>query len=112
VTAKRQPAGDGTAPFEVEVAWAEAERQWVVPIRLPAGSTVADALAAVAATPPFDRLELDTLPVGIYGERVARDRVLQPFDRVELYRPLQMAPREARRRRAGPRRTTGTDTKR
>lgn len=87
--------------FEVDVAYALPERQHVVGVRLPDGATVADALAAVAHRPPFSDLDLETVPVGIFGDRVERDRRLAPRDRVEIYRPLEVDPREARRRRAG-----------
>jgi hypothetical protein len=36
------------------------------------------------------------LTLGIFGEAVADERVLQAGDRVEIYRPLQHEPREAR----------------
>jgi hypothetical protein len=86
--------------IEVEVVYALARRQHLVPVVLPAGATVADALRAVAARPPFDQLDLDTVPVGIFGDRVNRDRRLEPRDRVEIYRPLAIDPRQARRQRA------------
>lgn len=38
--------------------------------------------------------------VGIFGEVCTRDRVLVAGDRVELYRPLQVDPKQARRSRA------------
>ena len=38
--------------------------------------------------------------MGIFGKRVALDHPLAPGDRVEIYRPLAMDPKEARRRRA------------
>ena len=85
---------------DVEVAYALPRQQHVVALTLPAGATVADALRAVAHRPPFDELDLDSMPVGIFGDRVARERRLEPHDRVEIYRPLELDPREARRRRA------------
>ena len=39
-------------------------------------------------------------PVGVYGRRVALDHLLADGDRVEIYRPLRVDPKEARRRRA------------
>lgn len=38
-------------------------------------------------------------PLGIFGKQVADDTVLRQHDRVELYRPLLIDPKEARRRR-------------
>ena len=87
--------------LEVEVAYALPRRQHVVTVALPPGATVADALRAVADRPPFNELDLESVPVGVFGDRVPRDRRLQPHDRVEIYRPLRIDPREARRRRAG-----------
>ena len=42
--------------------------------------------------------------VGIYGKPVALDRKLQPGDRVEIYRPLNVDPKEIRRLRAAKKR--------
>lgn len=86
--------------LEVEVAYAEPAQQWVVPLSLPEGATVADALAGVTQLEPFSRLELDQMAVGVFGEVVAHSQVLQAFDRVELYRPLHQDPKAARRLRA------------
>lgn len=38
--------------------------------------------------------------VGIYGRLIKLDALLQDGDRIEIYRPLMMDPKEARRRRA------------
>lgn len=84
----------------VSVAYALPEQQWVVELELPEGSTVADALAAVAATAPFTDLDVQQLPVGIYGAPADPATPLEPHDRVELYRPLLVDPKTARRQRA------------
>ena len=60
-------------------------------LNLPAGATVRDALAASG---------FEGHAFGIFGERVALDHRLADGDRVEIYRPLAMDPKEARRRRA------------
>lgn len=88
------------AQLNVEVVYARRQHQDLLSLRLPAGATVADALQAAAARPPFDQLDLDSAPVGIFGDRVPRDQRLQDGDRVEVYRPLRVDPREARRLRA------------
>ena len=61
-------------------------------LRLPQGSRVADALAAagLASAEKF----------GIFGRVVGPDTPLADGDRVEVYRPLLLDPKEARRRRA------------
>lgn len=85
---------------EVELVYSPAARQaWTWQGRLPAGATLADAVAASgveAAHPGLDR----AAPVcGIWGRRSSPDTPLRDGDRVELYRPLTVDPMEARRRR-------------
>ncbi len=94
---------------QIEVAYALPEQQWVVELALPAGATVTAALQAVAHRAPFSELDLSAVAVGVYGEVVERDRVLNPFDRVELYRPLLLDPKTARRRRAEQQSAQGKD---
>jgi putative ubiquitin-RnfH superfamily antitoxin RatB of RatAB toxin-antitoxin module len=92
-----------SATIQVEVVFARRDRQYLEKLELDAGAVVADALEAVAGRPPFDALNLDAMPVGIFGDRVDRQQPLNDGDRVELYRPLEIDPREARRRRAAER---------
>lgn len=79
--------------MKVEVVYALPERAEVVTLDLPAGARVRDALAASG-------LDLQSHAFGIFGKRVTLDRPLADGDRVEIYRPLAMDPKEARRRRA------------
>lgn len=88
--------------LRVDVVYALPDIQHQVSVELPAGATVADALRAAAQHPPFDTLDLAAAAIGVFGDRVERDRPLAPGDRVEIYRPLAIDPREARRRRAAP----------
>jgi len=83
----------------VEVAYARPDRQRVVELPFSEGMTV---LAAVEASGLLEEFALDpaTLAVGIYGRKVDGSRPLRPGDRVEIYRPLAVDPREARRRSA------------
>ncbi len=86
--------------LSISVAYALPERQWVVDLQLPEGASVADALAAVAQLEPFAALDLAEVPLGIYGELVSRQRSLVDYDRIEIYRPLIVDPKTARRQRA------------
>jgi len=83
--------------IRVEVIRAWSRRHDSRPLVLPAGATVADALAAAAfdGDPPA--------AVAVFGETVEVDRLLADGDRVELLRPLLLDPKEARRRRAAAR---------
>ena len=86
--------------MRIEVAYADPRRQAVVALNLDEGTTVAEALQAVSSHEAFAGLDLDAMPTGIYGAAAPRSQTLRQGDRVELYRPLAMDPREARRRRA------------
>lgn len=88
---------DVAEDIEVEVCYALAERQYRIAFSLPAGATVADALALARADLPELPLDPD---LGIHGRLRAADTPLRTGDRVEVYRPLQFDPMESRRRRA------------
>ena len=82
--------------MKIEVVYATPERQWLIGLELPASATVDDAVhAALSAELPAS--DWRQLPVGIWGRLVERSQPLKEGDRVELYRPLQRDPREARR---------------
>jgi uncharacterized protein len=66
---------------------------------LPAAATVGDALRAARADPAFAGIDLEESPTGVFGMPVRRDQPLHPGDRVEIYRPLAVDPKAARRAR-------------
>ena len=63
------------------------------------GSTVRQAVAASGLLHAFPDLALDTVKTGIWGRKVGLDHVLRAQDRVEIYRPLTVDPKVARRQR-------------
>lgn len=86
--------------IQVEVVFATVEEQVLCAVSLQQGATVADAIDASALAHRFQSENLDELEVGIWGSPVRRDQVVTDGDRVEIYRPLAMDPREARRQLA------------
>jgi putative ubiquitin-RnfH superfamily antitoxin RatB of RatAB toxin-antitoxin module len=93
-----------TAPAEaallrVEVVYGPAPGQVdVVSLRLPDGSTVADALTASGLLARHG-LNAEGLLTGVWCRVQPMDTRLRDRDRVELYRPLTVDPKEARRLR-------------
>jgi len=85
--------------IRVEIAYAEPDRQFLRALVLDAGATVADAIAASGLMREL-ALAAECVTVGVWSKPCASDRVLLDGDRVELHRPLQADPKEARRRRA------------
>lgn len=78
----------------VEVVLALPRQSRSARLRLAAGSTAHQ--AAVASGLPLE----ETDGYAVYGKRVGADALLADGDRLELLRPLQMDPKQARRRRA------------
>lgn len=99
------------AVIQVEVVFALADKQRLAAVTLPRGATVADAVAESALSRSFPDENLDVLQVGVWGRVVSRDHVLSDGDRVEIYRALELDPREARRRLASLGLTMGTRPK-
>ncbi|MBT9512060.1 MAG: RnfH family protein [Acidovorax sp.] len=96
------PQGAATLQVTVVVCVAPREtREWA--LALPAGATVADALQAcgvpAVSSPGQASTGAALSSVGVWGRAVALDARLQPLDRVEVYRPLTVDPKVARRER-------------
>lgn len=70
-----------------------------VDLVLPVGSTVATALHDSGLLTEFPLLSGPGLKVGVWGRKAPQDQRLQDRDRVELYRPLLVDPKVARRER-------------
>lgn len=86
----------------VEVVYALPEKQKLLKLGMPAGTTVREAAIRSAMDSYFPGLDLATCPLGIFGKAVAKpeERVLEDGERVEIYRPLIADPKEVRKQRA------------
>jgi hypothetical protein len=93
--------------LSVEVVFASPDVQALVTVSMAAGASVADAVQQSGIPEQFPELHLDGLQTGIWGRPVERSCRIRDGDRVELYRPLQLDPREARRRLAQSGKTMG-----
>ncbi|MCX7512427.1 RnfH family protein [Frateuria sp. STR12] len=81
----------------VEVVMALPRRMLLKRVALADGATVADAIEAAQLG---EDVQIDPQQLGIFGRRVPLGQPLRDGDRVEVYRPLLLDPKEARRRRA------------
>ncbi|WP_189535208.1 RnfH family protein [Paludibacterium paludis] len=88
-----------TETVRVEVALATPERQALIALEVPAGTTAAEAVALSGIAARFPSLDVAAMPLGIFGKTVPGSRVLIERDRVELYRPLIADPKTVRRDR-------------
>jgi len=88
--------------MKIEVAYALPDEQILLVLDLPAGSTVMDAVQASGLVARFPEIAGAETRFGIFGkiEKKPVSRVLKTGDRVEIYRPLLIDPKEARKARA------------
>lgn len=88
--------------IEIELVYAAVDRQVLLKVLLPAGSTLRTGLMASGIAAQFPELDVQSCPVGIFGKVIADpDRhVLRAGERIEIYRPLLADPKEVRRLRA------------
>ncbi len=88
--------------ISVEVAYATPEKQVILKVNVIKGATMIDAVHQSGILAEFPEIDLEKLKLGIFGKLEAKphERVLIPDDRVEIYRPLIVDPKEARKKRA------------
>ena len=86
--------------INVEVVYARPERQEVIRLRLPEGSTLQQAVAASGLLQKHPEIDAAGAKLGIFGKLSKGETVLRDRDRVEIYRPLIADPKDARRVRA------------
>lgn len=70
-----------------------------VALCLAPSSTVLQAVQASGFFKLFPCLDQSSTPIGVWGRQASWDQVLREDDRVEIYRPLTVDPKVARRER-------------
>ncbi|MDY6840967.1 MAG: RnfH family protein [Pseudomonadota bacterium] len=88
--------------IRVDVAYARPDRQEVIPVNVPEGTTALEAARLSGITDIFPEIDPDTIDMGVFGKVIKDSAVheLREGDRVELYRPLEIDPKQARLNRA------------
>lgn len=86
--------------MQIEVAYARPDRQWLLALEVPTGATARDALLASGLLAGCPELQIGEPVLGVWSRKVTADTLLDPGDRLEVYRPLQADPKTARRQRA------------
>lgn len=85
--------------IEVEIVYALLERQTLMKLQVPVGTTVEQAIKQSSIMNQFPEIDLDKNKLGIFSRFVEQNTILQQRDRIEIYRPLLIDPKEARRLR-------------
>lgn len=82
------------------VVYCAHERQWIVDVEVPAGSTLRDAVVASGLPARATELDPAALDLGVFNHLRQPDEPVRDGDRIEVYRPLAIDPKQARRIRA------------
>lgn len=86
--------------INIEVVYALPDYAHRVTLQVRPGTTLRQALEQSGILQRCPEIDLGENKVGIFGKLRELDTVLNEGDRVEIYRPLKVDPKEARRRRA------------
>lgn len=84
----------------VEVAYALPDAQPIIALEMDAGASVKEAIMRSGLLAVFPDIDLTVNKVGIFGKLTRLTAVLKERDRVEIYRPLLVDPKESRKQRA------------
>ncbi|MGU7780349.1 RnfH family protein [Burkholderia sp. PU8-34] len=94
--------------LSIEVCYALPDRQTLIPVTLPDGATVREAIDASGVLALHPEIDLAQAKTGVFGKLAPLDAVLADHDRVEIYRPLTVDPKVARQRRVEKSRRAGS----
>lgn len=84
----------------VEVAYARPDQQHIATVRVAAGSTIQFVIECSGILTMFPEIDLATQKVGIFSKIKNLTDTVKAGDRIEIYRPLLIDPKEARRVKA------------
>ena len=84
----------------VEVAYALPEEQIIISIKVPTKFNVKQAIEESGIQKKLPDIDLSKNKVGIFGKQTTLNHLLNDRDRIEIYRPLILDPKEMRRKRA------------
>lgn len=88
--------------IRVEVAFARPDKQKIIALNVEEGTTAVDAVRRSGIVTVFPEIDPDTNNMGIFGKAIKNpaSHELRNGDRVEIYRPLRIDPKQARLNRA------------
>ena len=87
--------------ISIEVAYAERDKQSIKAVEVPEGTTAIQAIGLSEIREDFPQIPPDEdLELGIFSKQCPHEQALHSGDRVEIYRPLIIDPKEARRLKA------------
>ena len=88
--------------IKVEVAYALPDQQKILALDVVPGATAVEAVKMSGISNLFPEIDLAISKLGIFGKAISdpESHELREGDRVEIYRPLKIDPKQARLNRA------------
>lgn len=85
--------------LEIGIVYGLSDKQVLKNMQVEEGTRIRAAALQSGLDGIFEDLNLHSAPLGIFGKAVKDDTPLRDGDRIEVYRPLLIDPKEARRKR-------------
>jgi len=85
---------------EVEIVYGRTGAAQVIRQQVPGNATLRQAIEQSGILEMYPDIDLDSNSVGIFSRKRELHEPVQGGDRIEIYQPLKVDPKEARRRRA------------
>lgn len=86
--------------IHVEVAYAAIDRQQIIALEIDSDATIATIIQQSGILNEFPEIDLSQQKVGVFSKQRDLDETVEAGDRIEIYRPLTIDPKEARRAKA------------
>lgn len=86
--------------IRVEVIYPLPEKQEILSVVVPVGSTVRQAIEASGVLQKYPEIDLAKNKLGVFAKLAKAETTLRDRDRIEIYRPLIADPKEVRKQRA------------
>lgn len=83
----------------VEIAYATPQKQQLMTVEIEFNTTIETAIQRSGILQLFPEIDLNVQKVGVFGKQKKLTDVVQQGDRIEIYRPLIIDPKEARKKR-------------
>lgn len=85
--------------LKVEVAYGKPDGQRILVVQVPEGATLEEVIQVSGMLELFPEIDLSRQAIGIFSQKKALSDNVKEGDRIEIYRPLVIDPKEARRGR-------------
>jgi uncharacterized protein len=86
--------------IHIDVAYASFDRQRIIRVQCEAGDTIETVIQRSGILTEFPEIDLTQQKIGIFSKPKQLTDGVNEGDRIEIYRPLTIDPKEARRTKA------------